>query len=48
MESVNKGGMLVKYGIYEGFVPVSHFGPVSRSAPLDSNSNAGARMPALL
>lgn len=27
VESVNKGGMLVKYGIYEGFVPVSHFGP---------------------
>lgn len=29
VESANKGGMLVKYGVYDGFVPVSQFGPVS-------------------
>jgi hypothetical protein len=29
VESVNKGGMLVKFGIYDGFIPVSQFGPVS-------------------
>ncbi len=28
VESVNKGGMLVKFGIYDGFIPVSQFGPV--------------------
>ncbi|GIM04014.1 hypothetical protein Vretimale_8653 [Volvox reticuliferus] len=27
VESVNKGGMLVKFGIYDGFIPVSQFGP---------------------
>lgn len=27
VESANKGGMLVKYGVYDGFVPVSQFGP---------------------
>lgn len=26
VESANKGGLLVKYGIYDGFVPVSQFG----------------------
>ncbi|KAG2486232.1 hypothetical protein HYH03_015057 [Edaphochlamys debaryana] len=26
VESVNKGGMLVKFGIYDGFIPVSQFG----------------------
>lgn len=30
VESVNKGGMLVKFGIYDGFIPVSQFGPVRR------------------
>ncbi len=34
VESANRGGLLVKYGPYEGFVPVSQFGPVS--APSDS------------
>jgi small subunit ribosomal protein S1 len=29
VESANRGGLLVKYGPYEGFIPVSHFGPVS-------------------
>lgn len=29
VESANRGGLLVKYGPYEGFVPVSQFGPVS-------------------
>jgi hypothetical protein len=28
VESANKGGLLVKYGPYEGFVPVSQFGAV--------------------
>ena len=28
VESANKGGLLVKYGPYEGFIPVSQFGPV--------------------
>ena len=28
VESANKGGLLVNYGQYEGFVPVSQFGPV--------------------
>jgi hypothetical protein len=32
VESVNKGGMLVKFGIYDGFVPVSQFGPVRPGA----------------
>eukprot|EP00798_Chlamydomonas_sp_ICE-L_P009722 gene9722-7593_t len=27
VESANKGGLLVKYGPYEGFIPVSQFGP---------------------
>ncbi|GFR50816.1 hypothetical protein Agub_g13091 [Astrephomene gubernaculifera] len=27
VESVNKGGMLVKFGMYDGFIPVSQFGP---------------------
>lgn len=29
VESANKGGLLVKYGPYDGFVPVSQFGSVS-------------------
>ncbi len=29
VESANRGGLLVKYGPYEGFTPVSQFGPVS-------------------
>jgi ribosomal protein S1 len=29
VESANRGGLLVKYGPYEGFIPVSQFGPVS-------------------
>jgi small subunit ribosomal protein S1 len=29
VESANRGGLLVKYGPYEGFVPVSQIGPVS-------------------
>lgn len=29
VESANRGGLVVKYGPYEGFVPVSQFGPVS-------------------
>ncbi len=29
VESANKGGLLVKYGPYQGFIPVSQFGPVS-------------------
>lgn len=32
VESANKGGLLVKYGIYDGFVPVSQFGSVSDAA----------------
>lgn len=28
VESANRGGLLVRYGPYEGFVPVSQFGPV--------------------
>ncbi|KAJ9510236.1 hypothetical protein QJQ45_015719, partial [Haematococcus lacustris] len=27
VESANKGGLLVKYGPYDGFIPVSQFGP---------------------
>jgi small subunit ribosomal protein S1 len=27
VESANRGGLVVKYGPYEGFVPVSQFGP---------------------
>ncbi|GAX80819.1 hypothetical protein CEUSTIGMA_g8254.t1 [Chlamydomonas eustigma] len=27
IESANRGGLLVKYGPYEGFIPVSQFGP---------------------
>lgn len=29
VESANRGGLLVKYGPYDGFIPVSQFGPVS-------------------
>jgi small subunit ribosomal protein S1 len=29
VESANRGGLLVKYGPYEGFVPVSQFSSVS-------------------
>lgn len=29
VDSANKGGLLVKYGPYDGFVPVSQFGSVS-------------------
>ncbi|KAL6757385.1 plastid/chloroplast ribosomal protein S1 [Haematococcus lacustris] len=29
VESANKGGLLVKYGPYDGFIPVSQVGPVS-------------------
>ena len=29
VEGANRGGLMVKYGPYEGFVPVSQFGPVS-------------------
>lgn len=29
VDSANRGGLLVKYGPYDGFVPVSQFGPVS-------------------
>lgn len=29
VDSANKGGMLVKYGVYDGFVPVSQIGSVS-------------------
>jgi len=29
VDSANKGGLLVKYGPYDGFVPVSQFGNVS-------------------
>ncbi len=32
VESANRGGLLVKYGPYEGFTPVSQFGPVSAVA----------------
>jgi hypothetical protein len=28
VDSANKGGLLVKYGPYDGFIPVSQFGPV--------------------
>lgn len=28
VESANRGGLLVRYGPYEGFVPVSQFGPM--------------------
>lgn len=27
VDSANRGGLLVKYGPYDGFVPVSQFGP---------------------
>ncbi len=33
VDSVNRGGLLVRYGPYDGFVPNSQFGPVS-SDPL--------------
>lgn len=29
VESANRGGLLVKYGPYDGFVPVGQFGSVS-------------------
>ncbi len=29
VDSANRGGLIVKYGPYEGFMPVSQFGPVS-------------------
>ena len=31
VEGANRGGLMVKYGPYEGFTPVSQFGPVSQS-----------------
>lgn len=30
VDSANKGGMLVKYGVYDGFIPVSQIGSVSK------------------
>lgn len=39
VESANKGGLLVKYGIYDGFVPVSQFGSVSTAAFLVGDAN---------
>lgn len=27
VDSANRGGLVVKYGPYEGFIPVSQFGP---------------------
>lgn len=50
VESVNKGGMLVKFGIYDGFIPVSQFGPVSPAASeaaCCSSSSTRAGMQAL-
>ncbi len=31
VESANRGGLLVRYGPFDGFVPVGQFGPVSGS-----------------
>ncbi|PNH05145.1 30S ribosomal protein S1 A [Tetrabaena socialis] len=36
VESVNKGGMLVKFGIYDGFIPVSQFGPAITSENMET------------
>ncbi|EFJ43709.1 plastid/chloroplast ribosomal protein S1 [Volvox carteri f. nagariensis] len=36
VESVNKGGMLVKFGIYDGFIPVSQFGPSITADSMES------------
>ncbi|KXZ42870.1 hypothetical protein GPECTOR_113g282 [Gonium pectorale] len=36
VESVNKGGMLVKFGIYDGFIPVSQFGSAITPDNMDS------------
>lgn len=43
VESANRGGLLVKYGPYEGFVPVSHFG--SQINPETIESLVGSELP---
>lgn len=44
VESANKGGLLVKYGPYDGFVPVSQFG--SQIIPENMEELVGSKIPA--
>ena len=39
VESANRGGLLVKYGPYDGFIPVSQFGPVSACFSMQAATN---------
>lgn len=44
VESANRGGLLVKYGPYDGFIPVSQFGPAIN--PESMESLVGSELPA--
>ncbi len=43
VESANRGGLLVKYGPFDGFVPVGQFGQVGQGSSGALHTDRGAR-----